>query len=71
MLEFKAECAYASKDKLGESPIWVEEKNSVFWVDIKRNLIHELNLQTNIHNSWKFNEPIGCIAHIKNNKFMF
>ena len=42
MLEFKVECAYASKDKLGESPIWVEEKNSVFWVDIKKYIIHTL-----------------------------
>ena len=70
MLEFKVECAYASKDKLGESPIWVEEKNSVFWVDIKKYIIHTLNLRTNIHHSWQFNEQISCIAHIKNNKFI-
>ena len=70
MLEFKVECAYASKDKLGESPIWVEEKNSVFWVDIKKYIIHTLNLRTNIHHSWQFNEQISCIAHIKNNKLL-
>ena len=70
MLEFKVECAYASKDKLGESPIWVEEKNSVFWVDIKKYKIHTLNLLTNIHHSWQFHEQISCIAHIKNNKFI-
>ena len=70
MLEYEVECAYASKDKLGESPIWVEEKNSVFWVDIKKCLIQALNLRTNKHDSWEFNEQISCIAHIKNNKFI-
>ena len=33
MREFTVECVYESKDKLGESPIWVEEKNSIFWLD--------------------------------------
>ena len=36
------ECLSDTKDKLGESPIWVEEENSIYWVDIKRFLI-ELN----------------------------
>ena len=73
MQNYLVECAYNSKDDLGESPIWIEEQNSIFWVDIKRSIIHELNIKSNIHTSWSFNdsiESIGCIAHIKNNKFM-
>ena len=70
MKEYKVECAHESKDELGEGPIWVEEKNSIFWVDIKKFLIHKLDLNNNTHNSWQFNESIGCIAHIKNNDFI-
>ena len=73
MLKNKVECVCDTKDQLGESPIWVEEKNSIFWVDIKRSIIHKLNIKNNIHTSWSFSdsiESIGCIAHIKNNKFV-
>ena len=73
MLNYKVECVCDTKDLLGESPIWVEEENAIFWVDIKRSIIHKLNIKNNIHTSWTFNkliESIGCIAHIKNNKFV-
>ena len=34
------ECISDTRDELGESPIWIEEENSIYWVDIKRFLIH-------------------------------
>ena len=70
MREFSVECVYESKDKLGESPIWIEEKNSIFWLDIKKNIIHKIKLKNNKYNFWEFEEPISCIAHIKENKFI-
>ena len=70
MKKFAVQCAYESKDKLGESPIWVEEKNSIFWLDIKKNIIHELTLESDTYNFWNFDESIGCIAHIKENEFI-
>ena len=70
MQNYLVECAYNSKDDLGESPIWIEEQNSIFWVDIKKCIIHRLNSESNIHSSWTFNEQIGCIAHINQNKFV-
>ena len=70
MQNYLVECAYNSKDDLGESPIWIEEQNSIFWVDIKKCIIHRLNSESNIHSSWAFNEQIGCIAHINQNKFV-
>ena len=70
MQNHEVKCAYNSKDDLGESPIWVEEQNSIFWVDIKKCIIHKLNTENYEHTSWTFNEQIGCIAHINRNKFI-
>ena len=64
------ECLSDTRDKLGESPIWVEEESSIYWVDIKRFLIHKLDTKNNHKTSWKFNEAIGCIAYIKMNLFI-
>jgi len=64
------ECLSDTKDKLGESPIWVEEENSIYWVDIKRFLIHKFDTKNNNKTSWQFNESIGCIAYIKKNLFI-
>ena len=50
------ECLSDTRDELGESPIWVEEENSIYWVDIKRFLIHKLDTKNNNKTSWKFNE---------------
>ena len=47
MQNYLVECAYNSKDDLGESPIWIEEQNSIFWVDIKKCIIHRLNTESN------------------------
>ena len=70
MKQYKVSCICDTKDRLGEGPVWVEEQNSVFWVDIKSNKVHKLNLSNNHHLTWNFNESIGCIAHIKNNLFI-
>ena len=64
------ECISDTKDKLGESPIWIEEQNSIYWVDIKRFLIHKLDTTTNQNTSWQFNESIGSIAHINEEFFI-
>ncbi len=64
------ECISDTKDKLGESPIWVEEESSIYWVDIKRFLIHKLDIINNHKTSWTFNESIGCIAYINKNLFI-
>ena len=32
----KVKCLYKSNDLLGESPLWINEENSIYWVDIKK-----------------------------------
>jgi len=64
------ECLSDTRDKLGESPIWIEKENSIYWVDIKRFLIHKLDIINNHKSSWTFRESIGCIAYINENHFI-
>ena len=67
---YNVECISNTRDKLGEGPIWVEEENSIYWVDIKRCLIHQINIKNLNKNSWDFKESIGCIAHIDDKNFI-
>ena len=68
MINYK--CLYESKDELGESPVWVEEENSIYWVDIKRFLIHKLNIINFDKKIWEFDEPITCLAHYNKKIFV-
>ena len=68
---YNVECLSDTRDELGESPIWVEEESSIYWVDIKRFLIHKFDTKNNNKTFWKFNQSIGCIAYIKKNLLSF
>ncbi|PPR46719.1 MAG: L-arabinolactonase [Alphaproteobacteria bacterium MarineAlpha5_Bin9] len=70
MNQKKVKLLFNSKDILGESPIWVEEHNSLYWIDIKRKLIHKYNIRNKQKKTWCFNQTITCIAHIKKNLFI-
>ena len=40
------ECLSDTRDKLGESPIWVEEENSLYWVArLNYDIISRTNLR--------------------------
>ena len=70
MAKYEIENFYKSENELGEGPIWVEEHNSIYWVDIKKFQIYKIDISTKKLKSWKFNESISCLAHIKNNEFV-
>jgi xylono-1,5-lactonase len=49
------------RDLLGEGPVWVPDRNRLFWVDIKAPALRWLDLGTNDYGSRDFQEPIGWI----------
>ena len=55
---------------LGEGTLWVKEKNSIYFVDIKKKIIFILNLKNQIKKRIKVDKEIGFITHIKNNIFI-
>ena len=64
------EILWESNSFLGESPLWVEEHNSVYFVDIKNKKILKYNIKTKQKKTYKVNKEIGFISHIKKNIFV-
>ncbi len=57
-----AECAFESKDILGEGPVWSVDEQALYWVDIKRALLQRLSPKTGQHDTWKMPSEIGSYA---------
>lgn len=55
---------------LGESTLWVNEHNSIYFVDIKNKKIFILNIKNKKKKIIKINKEIGFIAHIKKHIFI-
>ncbi len=64
------EVLWESKSLLGESPLWVEEHKSIYFVDIKKKKILKYNVKTQQKKTYKINKEIGFISHIKKNIFV-
>ena len=47
---------------LGESPVWSEQEQVLYWIDIKSPAIHCFNPITRENKSWKMKQEIGSIA---------
>ena len=55
---------------LGEGTLWVDEHNSIYFVDIKKKKICSFNIKTKKKKIFKVNKEIGFIAHIKDYIFI-
>jgi sugar lactone lactonase YvrE len=51
-----------SRDKVGESPVWSEANQCIYWVDIEGPFIHRLNWVNRHQSTWTLPERVGCIA---------
>ena len=55
-------CVYDAKSLLGEGPFWDVTDQRLYWVDIKRHLIHRFDPVTGADESWPTPEDIGSLA---------
>jgi len=55
---------------LGEGTLWVNEHNSIYFVDIKKKKICYFNIKNKKKKVLKINKEIGFIAHIKDHIFV-
>ena len=55
---------------LGEGTLWVNEHNSIYFVDIKKKKICSFNIKNKKKKIFKVNKEIGFIAHIKDHIFI-
>jgi L-arabinonolactonase len=60
MTEIKV--ALRSKALLGESPIWCEREQALYWVDIRGREIRRFDPATGADRAWKMPEDIGSIG---------
>ncbi|NEX61116.1 SMP-30/gluconolactonase/LRE family protein [Noviherbaspirillum galbum] len=47
---------------LGECPLWDDERNSLYWIDIAGKAVHCFALAHSEHQSWQVSSEPGCIA---------
>ena len=56
---------WKSNCTLGEGTLWIKEQSSIYFVDIKKQKIHILNIKTKKKKIIKIDKQIGFLAHIK------
>ncbi|HHL42012.1 MAG TPA: hypothetical protein ENJ42_00195, partial [Hellea balneolensis] len=62
-------CVWDAKARLGESPIWVDVENALYWVDIKAPAIHKYVPATDRKTTWPVPEKIGSLVYDEINGF--
>jgi sugar lactone lactonase YvrE len=55
------EIAWPARSVLGEGPVWAAAEQALYWVDIKGQLLHRYTAGSGGRESWKSDEPVGCI----------
>ncbi len=52
----------ASRDRVGECPVWSVAEQALYWVDIEGRHIHRFDWVTQTQATWSTPERVGCIA---------
>lgn len=52
----------ATKDRLGESPVWSAAEQRLYWVDSLEGLLHRLDPGTGRHEAFRVPAPVGSFA---------
>ena len=52
----------ATRDQLGESPVWDERRQRLYWIDALAGLIHALDPATGATDGFSVPAPVGSLA---------
>ena len=55
-------CEWETDAMLGEGPLWVENENAVYWLDIMSKRVHKLSLADGEKQTWQFDVEITSLA---------
>jgi sugar lactone lactonase YvrE len=55
-------CIWAAGALLGEGPVWLEDEQALYWVDVKAPAVHRYVPVTGERRSWPMPEPIGSLV---------
>lgn len=56
------EVVLRAQAEVGESPVWCERRQLLWWVDIMAGRLHAFSPETGEDRSWNMHEPIGCVG---------
>lgn len=59
---------YPSQCILAEGPLWHQERNSCFWVDIERGVLYEYGWNSQTVNTWSFDHRLTMVIQAKDNE---
>lgn len=57
-----AKALTATRDRVGESPVWSVAEQALYWVDIEGQHIRRLDWASQTQSNWSVAERVGCIA---------
>ena len=63
-------CVWEASAQLGEGPIWEEEEQALYWLDIKSPAIHRFHPASAQTDTWSMPERIGCIVRRESGGFV-
>jgi xylono-1,5-lactonase len=58
----KMSCLWDAKATLGEGPIWLPQEQILYWVDIKKSLLHQLQPESNKKETWSLPGAISSVV---------
>ena len=62
MAESQFRVAVASRNQIGESPVWSSTENSLYWVDVEGGPVQRWNASDQSVKQWDVGEAVGCIG---------
>ena len=66
MAEAGPRVVVASRNQIGESPVWSTAENALYWVDVEGKLVQRWRKQDHSVQSWDVGEAIGCVGLRRN-----
>lgn len=65
-----AELILDCRNGVGESPVWVMDESSLYWVDIPAKTLWRWSSTDGSTSTWTLPEMAGCVAHITGNRWV-
>lgn len=47
---------------IGESPVWCDRRNCLWWVDVMAGALHALDPNRGTDRVWRFDQPLACVT---------
>ncbi len=59
-----------ARARLGEGPLWDQERQLLYWVDIYNHRVHQFNPTTGTDQGFDVGEVVGAIAHTRDQRLL-